>query len=132
MEGLLLQEFSVKKFSDYESCFYQHVYNRIREITISQSLSNVWRLHRVGRVTASNFYDVIHCKSGKSKTLLNKLMNHVAVPPNLPRLVYGRKTAALANKSYTDLVKKYQNLMDHTNLGRTTCIMLRCKVNYSY
>ena len=132
MEGVLLQEFSVKKLSDYESCFNQDLYDRITEFVISQSLSNVWRLHRVGKITASNFYDVIHCKSGKSKTLLNKLMNHVAVPPNLPSLVYGRKMAAVANKSYTDLVKKYENLMDHTNLGRTTCIMLRCKVNCSY
>ena len=112
MEGVLLQEFAVKKFSDYESCFNQDLYDRLTAITISQSLSNVWRLHRVGRITASNFYDVIHCKSGKSKTLLNKLMNYVAVPPNLPSIVYGREMEAVAKKSYTDLVKKYhENLM---------------------
>ena len=98
MEGVLLQEFAVKKFSDYESCFSQDLYDRLTAITISQSLSNVWRLHRVGRITASNFYDVIHCKSGKSKTLLNKLMNYVAVPPNLPSLVYGREMEAVAKK----------------------------------
>ena len=98
MEGVLLQEFAVKKFSDYESCFSQDLYDRLTAITISQSLSNVWRLHPVGRITASNFYDVIHCKSCKSKTLLNKLMNYVAVRPNLPRLVDGREMEAVAKK----------------------------------
>ena len=48
MEGVLLQEFAVKKFSDYESCFTQDLYDRLTAITISQSLSNVWRLHGVG------------------------------------------------------------------------------------
>ena len=101
MEGVLLQEFAVKKFSDYESCFSQVLYDRLTAITIPQSLSNVWRLHRVGRITASNFYDVIHCKSGKSKTLLNKLMNYVAVPPNLPSLVYGREMEVVPKKKVT-------------------------------
>ena len=72
----------------------------------------MWRLHRIGRITASNFYDVIHCRSGKSKALLKKLMNYVAVPPNLPSLVYRRGMEAVAKKNYTDLVKKYhENLM---------------------
>ena len=115
MEGVLLQEFAVKNFSDYESCFSQDLYDRLTEITISPTLSNVWRLHRVGRITASNFYDVIHCKFGESKTLLNKLMNYVAVPPNLLSLVYGSEMEAVAKKSYTDLVKKYrENLMVHS------------------
>ena len=83
MEGVLLQEFAVKKFSDYESCFSQDLYDRITEMTKSHRLSNVWKLHRIGKITASNFYDVIHCKSGKSKTLLNKVMNYVVAPPNL-------------------------------------------------
>ena len=43
MEGVLLQEFSVKKISYYESYFNQDLYDRIMEITTSQSLSNVWR-----------------------------------------------------------------------------------------
>ena len=96
MEGVLLQEFAAKKISDSESCFNQDLYDRTTEITISKSLSNVWRLHRVGRITASNFYDVIHCKSGK--ILLNKLMNYVAIPPNLPSLVYGREMEPVAKK----------------------------------
>ena len=98
MEGVLLQEFAGRKFSDYESCFNQDLYDRITEIAISQSLSNVWRQHRVGRITASNFCDVIHCKSGKSKILLSKLIDYVAVPPNLPNLVYGREMEAVAKK----------------------------------
>ena len=35
-------------------------------------------------------------------------MNYVAVPPNLPSLVYGREMEIVSKKSYTDLVKKYQ------------------------
>ena len=52
------------------------------------TISNVWRLNRLGRISASNYYDVI---LGKSKTLLSKLINYVALPPNLPSLVYGRE-----------------------------------------
>ena len=33
-------------------------------------------------------------------------MNYVAVPPNLPRVVYEREMEAVAKKSYTNLVKK--------------------------
>ena len=98
MEGVLLQEFAVKKFSDYKSCFNQDLHNRITEITLSQSPSNVWRLYRVGTITASNFYDVIHYRCGRSKNLLNKLMNYVAVPLNLASLVYGREIEAVAKK----------------------------------
>ena len=29
MEGVLLQEFAVKKLSDYESCFKQDLYDRV-------------------------------------------------------------------------------------------------------
>ena len=35
--GELLQEFLVSKFSDYESCFNQDLYDTITEITILQS-----------------------------------------------------------------------------------------------
>ena len=52
IEGMLLQEFAVKKISDHESCFSQDLYDRLTAITISQGLSNVWRLHRLGRITA--------------------------------------------------------------------------------
>ena len=39
-------------------------------------------------------------------------MNYVAVPPNLPILVYVRDMEAVAKKSYADLVTKYhENLM---------------------
>ena len=34
MEGVLLQEFAVKKSSDYESCFSQDLYDRLTAITI--------------------------------------------------------------------------------------------------
>ena len=35
--GELLQEFVVSKFSDYESCFNQDLYDTVTEITILQS-----------------------------------------------------------------------------------------------
>ena len=34
MEGMLLQEFTVKKCSHYEGCFNQDLYDRLTEITI--------------------------------------------------------------------------------------------------
>ena len=58
----------------------------------------MWRLHSKSRITASNLYDVIHCKSDKTKTLLNKLTNYVVAPPNLPSFVYGKEIEAVAKK----------------------------------
>ena len=52
------------------------------------TISNVWRLNQLGRISGSNYYDVI---PGKSKTLLSKLINYVALTPNLSSLVYGRE-----------------------------------------
>ena len=45
MEGVLLQEFAVKKFSDYESCFSQDLYDRLTAITIFNII-----IHRVSQM----------------------------------------------------------------------------------
>ena len=74
------------------------IYMRESQKLQYQSLPNMLELVRVGGNTASNFY-VIHGTSGKKKNLLNKLMNYVAIPPNLPSLVYGREIKAVPKTS---------------------------------
>ena len=78
--------------------------------------------HQIGRITPWNFCDVIHCKSGKSKVSLKKLMNYVAVPLNSPSLVYGREVETAAKKSYTNSVKKHENFMVSAPILTVSCI----------
>ena len=69
MEKVLLEDYVVKKLSNYESCVNQVLHGRITETKTSQTLSDVWKLYWVGRITALNFCN-IHCKSGKSKNFV--------------------------------------------------------------
>ena len=63
-------------------------------MTILQSLNYNWKLHRGGRITASNFHEVCHKKvddeeNQNSSSLLNKLMLYTT-KPNVPAITCGQ------------------------------------------
>ena len=75
----------------------------------------MWRLHRVGRITASNIYDVIHCKSGKSETFTQQIDELCSCTSKLIKSCLKKRNGGSSKKSYTDLVKKYhENLMAYS------------------
>ena len=60
LEKALLKEHSFKLFTQYKKTYSQQCFNRLTEVTKTQSLSKIWNIHQVGRITAFNFYSVCH------------------------------------------------------------------------
>ena len=60
LEKALLKERSLNLFTQYKETHNQKSLNRLAEVTKTQSKSRIWNIHRAGRITASNFYSVIH------------------------------------------------------------------------
>ena len=120
-----LNELCDKSYSQYQREYHQPVYDRLVKLTETQSLSGAWRLHRGGRITASNFYEACHKKidqKGKN-SLLNKLMNY-ATSPNTPALKYGRECEEIARSEFSKAA-------DHENLSiQTTGLHIRSDVPF--
>jgi len=55
-----LNDLCHKIYFGYKSSYSEESYINLTNITKAQSLSNSWKLHRGGRITASNFYEVCH------------------------------------------------------------------------
>ena len=89
LEKALLKEHSLKLCTQYKETYNQQCFNRLTEVTKTQSQSKIWNIHRAGRITASNFHSVIHTRN--SLSLLNKFMQYETPSSNLPNLKYGRE-----------------------------------------
>ena len=63
LEKALLKEHSLKLFTQYKEIYNQQCFNRLTEVTKTQSQSKIWNIHRAGRITASNFHSVIHTRN---------------------------------------------------------------------
>ena len=74
LEKTLLKEHSLKLFTQYKETYNQQCFNRLTEVTKTQSLSKIWNIHWAERITASNFHSAIHTKN--SVSTLNKLMQY--------------------------------------------------------
>ena len=62
---------------------------------ILESLNYNWKLHRGGRITASNFHEICHKKvddkrNQNTSLLLNQLMLYTTTP-NVPTITYGQE-----------------------------------------
>ena len=73
LEKALLKEHSLKLFTQYKEIYNQQCFNRLTEVTKTQSQSKIWNIHRAGRITASNFHSVIHTRNSIT---FNKLMQY--------------------------------------------------------
>ena len=106
-----LQELCLLKYENYKNNYTEQSYNLLSDITKTQSLSKIWKLHRAGRITASNFHGAMHFSYKKTKfTLLQKLMNYVSTP-NVPSINYGREMESKALTFYKSLLSNC-----HTNV----------------
>ena len=66
-------------YSQYHQAYRKRSYDNFTRETILQSLNYNWKLHRGGRITASNFHEVCHKKVDDKRNqntsfLLNQLM----------------------------------------------------------
>ena len=81
-------------------------------MTILQSLNYNWKLHRGGRISASNFHEVRHKKvddegNRNTSSLLNKLMLYTTTP-----ITYGQENKKRAWTQYETLsLQEHQNFV---------------------
>ena len=115
LEKPQLKEHSLKLFTQYKETYNPQCFNRLTEVTKTQSLSKIWNIHRAGRITASNFHSVIHTRN--SVSLLNKLMQYETPSSNLPNLKYGREMDERARENYCALVAPYHSNIAITKTG---------------
>ena len=97
-----------KIYCEYIASSSQVFFDNLTEITKLQSLSSAWKLHRGGRIMASNFHEVCHQKSETKQTekssLLNKLMNYMS-GVNTPALNYAKQNESRAHKLTNKILK---------------------------
>lgn len=101
----MLEKFCTQKYETYKSSYTEQSYIDLAEVTKTQSLSNTWKLHRAGRITASNFHEVMHFTyRDNASSLLNKLMRYSA-QPNTASLNYGREMEDKARQFYATIMQ---------------------------
>ena len=82
-------------YSQYHQAYRKRSYDNFTKETILQSLNYNWKLHRGGRITASNFHEICHKKvddkrNQNTSLLLNQLMLYTTTP-NVPTITYGQE-----------------------------------------
>ena len=109
-------------YSQYHQEYRQKSYDNLTKVTILQSLNYNWKLHRGGRITASNFHEVSNKKvddegNQNTSSLLNKLMLYTTTP-NVPAITYGQENEKRAWTQYNTLsLQEHQNfLLQNTGL----------------
>ena len=72
-----LNEACEKAFLGYKTENNQAGFDRVTKLTCDQSLSNNWKIHRCGRITASVFSEALHHKlEADSKSLVKKILQY--------------------------------------------------------
>ncbi|XP_047142692.2 uncharacterized protein LOC124816975 [Hydra vulgaris] len=117
LDSATLKDICNLKYEEYKSTYTSKSFNFLSENTKLQSLSSAWNIHRAGRITASNFYEVMHFKyKNSSNSLLNKLMCYTKAP-NTPSLTYGREMECKAREHYQTIMKEKHNDFQVTATG---------------
>ena len=70
LDGESLKELCLNQYKCYVSSYSSESYSILSEIIQTQNLSKTWKLHRAGRITASNFHEVMHFKYENSNSSL--------------------------------------------------------------
>lgn len=137
-EAVNLQDLTLmERYNEFKKAYCQENYETLASVTSDQSLSKAWKLHRFGRITASNFHEVLHRRaSNTSNSLLFKIMGYTN-PPTLPAMTYGREKEDIARNYYLEVMKKeHLNFTlktsglhidaDHPHLGASPDGLVKC------
>ena len=86
----------------------------LKQATIRQSQSTTWFDHRKGRITASNFYDVVrHVTNGRSypNSIVKRIMQYYSSNARVEALEWGREKEDTARQEYLSIIEgSHQNL----------------------
>lgn len=102
---------SFAKFKNYEKLSYETQWQNLEKTTRKQSSNPRWRLHRVGRITASNCKEALNLDIEKpSKSFRDKIMNYKE-SFSCKATSYGIKNEQKACNEYIKIAKN-----NHKNL----------------
>ena len=94
-----------KIYERYIRSHRPYQFENLCNVTRTQSLNPNWKLHRTGRITASQALSAYRCDvSNPSITFINTIMQYVTVP-NVKAIKYGREHEGLARTCYENLQK---------------------------
>ena len=71
-----LRETCSKSFTDYYKNS-QVIFDHLTNVTLTKALNKNWKLHRLGRITASNFHEACHLKlDSECRSFVKKIMGY--------------------------------------------------------
>ena len=98
-----------KSFTDY--CYENpHViFNHLINVTLTQALNKNWKLHRLGRITASNFHEASHLKlDSECRLFVEKILGYKIFFST--GATYGTENENEAREEYNkEMVKQHHN-----------------------
>ena len=94
-----------KIYERYIRSHRPYQFENLCNVTRTQSLNPNWKLHRAGRITASQALSAYRCDiSNPSVTFINTIIQYITVP-NVKAIKYGREHEGLARTCYENLQK---------------------------
>ena len=102
-----------KKYELYQKAYSIESYNKLLIVNEKQALNSLWMLHRAGRITASQCYDVCHTDTEKisSPCLLATFMQYSETKSN-KYTKYGNDNEPAGRKYFAETQNAYHdNLM---------------------
>ena len=72
----------------------------LQDVTKEQAKCTTWGLHRVGRVTGSNFHRIIKCKDSSADSVMKLIMQYDATDLTVPAVMWGKQMEDTARKNY--------------------------------
>ena len=78
----------------------------LQDVTKEQAKCTTWGLHRVGRVTGSNFHRIIKCKDSSADSVMKLIMQYDATDLTVPAVMWGKQMEDTARKNYETEMKK--------------------------
>ena len=100
-----IKTLSKKIYERYIRSHRPYQFENLCNVTRTQSLNPNWKLHRAGRITASQALSAYRCDiSNPSITFINTIMQYITVP-NVKAIKYGREHEGLARTCYENLQK---------------------------
>ncbi len=83
----------------------------LKQATIRQSQSTTWFDHRKGRITVSNFYDVVRHVTKYPNSIVKRIMQYYSSDVHVESLEWGREKEDTARQEYISIIEGcHQNL----------------------
>ena len=104
-----LRETCSKSFTGYCEDNSQVIFDHLTNVTLTQALNKNWKLHRLGRITASNFHEACHLKlDSECRSFVEKIMGYKKFFSTAATR-YGTENENKAREEYKKEMVKYHH-----------------------